>query len=247
MYRDPADDFNPLGGNGRDYPYAGDEGGNGMPPRGGEDDDDDIGDFMQDEDDYDFNGGDGSQAFTFAGSLEEAGAGGGGVVRYWDDSADFNAAGAGAGVGVGSAEGVSTGDNDDDDDRDVDAGEIEHMLSLRPLNPYAAMLHEEEELARRVEDVLNEGLSQSNSTSSYETLCRKHIENFMKGAEEYARSSSSYPLAFFHHRAMTHKLASSFLLVFTFNYAHRCSCSLHINVFVYVSVCCLLVCERLVF
>jgi hypothetical protein len=54
--------------------------------------------------------------------------------------------------------------------------------------PLAAVLEEEEELARRVEDALNDSLCQSNS-NTYESLCRRHIEEFMKGAEQYARET----------------------------------------------------------
>lgn len=56
----------------------------------------------------------------------------------------------------------------------------------RLFDPFSAMLEEEEQLARRVEEVLSEGLTQA-SNNSYEMLCRKHIENFMKGADQYAR------------------------------------------------------------
>lgn len=53
----------------------------------------------------------------------------------------------------------------------------------------AKILADEEELARRVENALNEGLNQS-ATSSYEVLCRKYIDNFMKGAENFARETN---------------------------------------------------------
>ena len=44
------------------------------------------------------------------------------------------------------------------------------------------------DMAQRVEDALNEGLSQSQG-HTYETICRQHIDNFMKGAEQYARET----------------------------------------------------------
>ncbi len=53
----------------------------------------------------------------------------------------------------------------------------------------AKILADEEELARRVENALNEGLNQS-ATSSYEVLCRKYIDNFMRGAENFARETN---------------------------------------------------------
>jgi len=50
------------------------------------------------------------------------------------------------------------------------------------------VLSEEVELARRVERALSEGFSQTES-NSYEMLCRRHIQNFMQGAEQYARET----------------------------------------------------------
>jgi condensin-2 complex subunit H2 len=47
---------------------------------------------------------------------------------------------------------------------------------------------EEEILARRVQNALEEGLNSTQSTT-YESLCRRHIENFMQGAELYARET----------------------------------------------------------
>ena len=53
------------------------------------------------------------------------------------------------------------------------------------MNPLASVFDEEEELARRVEDVLNDSLNHLNGT--YESLCKRHIQQFMQGAELYAR------------------------------------------------------------
>lgn len=53
----------------------------------------------------------------------------------------------------------------------------------------AELLNEEDELARRVELALCEGFSQSQS-NSYEMLCRRYIDNFMRGAEQYARETN---------------------------------------------------------
>ena len=49
-------------------------------------------------------------------------------------------------------------------------------------------LSEEEQLSLRVQQALEETTSM-NLTSTYESLCRRHIENFMKGAENYARET----------------------------------------------------------
>jgi hypothetical protein len=51
---------------------------------------------------------------------------------------------------------------------------------------YNRFFASEEDLVRRVEQALNDGLSQSQATS-YEMICRQHIDNFMRGAEQYAR------------------------------------------------------------
>jgi hypothetical protein len=67
------------------------------------------------------------------------------------------------------------GGNDDDEEQDEEQ-------------------RERDELARRLEDVLNEDMHGSQSMNSqglrpnsYEAICRRHIENFMSGAEQYAR------------------------------------------------------------
>jgi hypothetical protein len=51
-----------------------------------------------------------------------------------------------------------------------------------------ARLTEEEELARRVQSVLNEDLHHSSRTS-YESICQKYIDNFNKGAHHYAKET----------------------------------------------------------
>lgn len=73
----------------------------------------------------------------------------------------------------------------------LDKADIQALASFskpKPLysNPFAAVFEEEEELelARRVEDALNDSMSLGNT---YESLCRRHIQDFMKGAEVYAR------------------------------------------------------------
>jgi hypothetical protein len=50
----------------------------------------------------------------------------------------------------------------------------------------AGALTEEEELSRRVANVLNEDMNLS-KTSSYETMCQKFIDNFNRGANLYAK------------------------------------------------------------
>eukprot|EP01034_Spumella_vulgaris_P021808 gene21808-27877_t len=56
-------------------------------------------------------------------------------------------------------------------------------------------MRERLELAKRLEDVLNEDLhnhslnSQGVRPNSYEAICKRHIENFMSGAEQYARET----------------------------------------------------------
>jgi hypothetical protein len=44
----------------------------------------------------------------------------------------------------------------------------------------------DEDLARRVEEALKESMNLTQG-SSYENICRKHIEHFMQGADQYAR------------------------------------------------------------
>jgi len=74
---------------------------------------------------------------------------------------------------------------DDDDYNNFDVVQdqednVESVLNNLP--------SEEAELARRVERALSEGFSQ-NESNSYEMLCRRHIQNFMQGAEQYARET----------------------------------------------------------
>lgn len=74
---------------------------------------------------------------------------------------------------------------DDDDNNNFDVAQdqqdnVEIVLNNLP--------SEEAELARRVERALSEGFSQ-NESNSYEMLCRRHIQNFMQGAEQYARET----------------------------------------------------------
>lgn len=73
----------------------------------------------------------------------------------------------------------------------MESADIQALASFnkpKPLyvNPFSAVFEneEEEELARRVEDALNDSLSLGNT---YESLCRRHIQEFMRGAEVYAR------------------------------------------------------------
>lgn len=78
----------------------------------------------------------------------------------------------------------------------LDKADIQALASFskpKPLysNPFAAVFEEEDELdlARRVEEALNDSLSLGNT---YESLCRRHIQDFMKGAEVYARYKLYY-------------------------------------------------------
>ena len=99
------------------------------------------------------------------------------------------------------------GDDDDhfnpnpmDNNENIINNEISALEIIDNMLPYdghasetaaalAKILADEEELARRVENALNEGLNQS-ATSSYEVLCRKYIDNFMRGAENFARETN---------------------------------------------------------
>ena len=51
---------------------------------------------------------------------------------------------------------------------------------------YEEIRMNDDEMSRRVEQALDDGLS-STQSQSYETLCKHHIQTFMSGAEQYAR------------------------------------------------------------
>jgi hypothetical protein len=88
------------------------------------------------------------------------------------------------GGGEGGYDDFNDDDNNDDYGGEEDVEEDEEQ-------------RERNELAKRLEDVLNEDLHGSQSQysmnsqgvrpNSYEAICRRHIENFMSGAEQYAR------------------------------------------------------------
>ena len=87
------------------------------------------------------------------------------------------------------------GDDDDDDDDggnyhvdyDADYGVgHDNLAGPEGLSDDPNPLSEEDELHMRMERVLDEGFSQA-AASTYETLCRRHIDAFMRGAEQYAR------------------------------------------------------------
>ena len=53
------------------------------------------------------------------------------------------------------------------------------------MSTYEPLLEEEDHLRLRMEKVLDEGLNRG--PSAYEVLCRRHIEAFMHGADQFAR------------------------------------------------------------
>ncbi|KAJ1422879.1 hypothetical protein B484DRAFT_110063 [Ochromonadaceae sp. CCMP2298] len=78
----------------------------------------------------------------------------------------------------------------DEDQGGYEAAEVNERvteLELEEGDDWAA-LTEEEELARRVQSVLNEDLNQSSRTS-YESICQKYIDNFNKGAHLFAKET----------------------------------------------------------
>jgi hypothetical protein len=78
-------------------------------------------------------------------------------------------------------------DNNDNQINDVNNNEEEGTTNVIESALSISML-DEENLAKRVEIALNSGFEKDKlQSNSYDTLCRKHIENFMKGAEDYAR------------------------------------------------------------
>jgi hypothetical protein len=98
---------------------------------------------------------------------------------YWgaagvgdDDDDDGYFAGVGAGAGH-EGDGFAYGNNFTDD--------APNEQSL-----YVPQLEEEDRLRQRMEKVLDEGLN--SGPSPYEVLCRRHIEAFMRGADQYAWS-----------------------------------------------------------
>ena len=87
---------------------------------------------------------------------------------------------------------------DDNVDNDMmDHGEYDHEPLSFP-NHYAGedqhyedidyVYNEEEELARRLQNVLNEDLNKSNR-NSYESICQQYINEFNRGADLFARYS----------------------------------------------------------
>jgi len=68
----------------------------------------------------------------------------------------------------------------DDDDGRGGGGEEE--------DPHWMAVSEEEALAQRVQNVLNEDLNQSTRTT-YESICQKYIDNFSKGAHLFAKET----------------------------------------------------------
>jgi len=113
-------------------------------------------------------------------------AGGGGGTEAGDDD-DF------AGGGGG---GAHWGDDDDELEGDY-GGDYAQPGYGGPFSAgddeaneqsiYVPVLEEEDHLRMRMERVLDEGLGQTGGPSVYETLCRRHIDAFMRGAELYAR------------------------------------------------------------
>ena len=108
------------------------------------------------------------------------------------------------GVGEGCG-GENVYDDDDggfwgDDDDHDDGGLGDPMVDEgAPTDDARPLCHPEdaafdifqdidEDMARRVEEALNEGLSQSQG-NTYESICRQHIDSFMRGAEQYARET----------------------------------------------------------
>jgi len=102
--------------------------------------------------------------------------GGAGVGDDDDDDGYFAGAGSGAGAGAGAGhegDGFAYGNNFSDD-------------APNEQSMYVPQLEEEDRLRQRMEKVLDEGLN--SGPSPYEVLCRRHIEAFMRGADQYAWS-----------------------------------------------------------
>jgi len=100
-----------------------------------------------------------------------------------DDDADFGgAAGLGGDDDVFADADAGAAFWGGDDDDDLDAPYEEHEGQQFPLS----LMSEEEELHRRMQRVLDEGLQQAGQ-SNYEVLCRRHVDAFLRGAEQYAR------------------------------------------------------------
>ena len=98
-----------------------------------------------------------------------------------DDDADIGGAGLGGEDYEHYADaGAAFWGGDDDDD--LDAPYEDHEGEQFPLS----LVSEEEELHRRMQRVLDEGLQQAGQ-SNYELLCRRHVDAFLRGAEQYAR------------------------------------------------------------
>ena len=107
---------------------------------------------------------------------------------FWGDDHDNDYGGGGAGV-VPSQPG-------NDPSADIDDARPLHLRHSHATSGHGEMgggildifQDIDADMAQRVEDALHEGLSQSQG-HTYETICRQHIDNFMKGAEQYARET----------------------------------------------------------
>ena len=101
---------------------------------------------------------------------------------FWGDDHDNDYGGAG----------VIPSQSGNDPSADIDDARPLHLRHNQPGDTNGGMLDIfqdiDADMAQRVEDALNEGLSQSQG-HTYETICRQHIDNFMKGAEQYARET----------------------------------------------------------
>lgn len=68
---------------------------------------------------------------------------------------------------------------------------VENLINEEEItNSKQLPFDEDEDLARRVEKIFDDNADEFQGAASYEMLCRKHIENFMKGAEKYAKETN---------------------------------------------------------
>jgi len=80
------------------------------------------------------------------------------------------------------------GNVDADDARPAHLRGGHHDPRVAGAEPFDIFQDVDDDMVRRVEEALNEGLS-STQGATYEAICRQHIDNFMRGAEAYARET----------------------------------------------------------
>ena len=102
---------------------------------------------------------------------------------FWGDDHDYDVPPS-QDAGSGSDPGADVG-------LDVDDARPAHLRGRdmpRGAEPFDIFQDVDDDMVRRVEEALNEGLSSSQG-ATYEAICRQHIDNFMRGAEAYARET----------------------------------------------------------